>query len=699
MINNKIKLSSEFKVHTTKAIISIAFFALTYILILLSTIALTALCVYGGIKLILLKPMAFTLAFGLGMAGLGLSILVFLLKFLFKRSRADRSHLYEINRTEEPRLFELIDNIADQVGTTSPKKVYLSADVNAAVFYDSSFWSMFFPVKKNLQIGLGLVNTVTQSELEAILSHEFGHFSQKTMKVGSYVYNVNHVIFNMLYDNEAYERLIQKWADTNTYIQILLTFSSWITKGIQWILRRLYDIVNKSYMALSREMEFHADEIAANVTGFAPLKDSLLRIILAEHSFNRVLTFYEKRIADNLKSDNVYRDQSFVMSFLAGYNNIPVTNNLPQVTLEELNKFNKSRLVIKDQWASHPGIGERIERLEKTGLVSKDTRHSSASEIFSNIEKTQKELTNRIFEDVQYQSDARTIQAGEFQTIFREEFLEDTFSKIYNGYYDSKNPVQFEMDTSYPSEGNIKYDELFSDQKVDMVYTAAALQNDIETLRQIADKTNNIKTFDYDGKRYKRKDSNTLLSGLESELEQINEKIKDNDVRIFKFFYECERNRNNEARLEEIYREFFELDNKFDEKYVIYSRLFGELQFVHFTTPVDKIVSNFDRIEPMESELRSGIRDLIEDGLYNKLITKEISDNFESFLSEKREYFGAHGYNEQNLNTLFTALNNYAFLLTRGYFLHKKKLLDYQEELIKDQAPRLSVAIEGATGV
>jgi len=38
---------------------------------------------------------------------------------------------------------------------------------------------MFLPVKKNLQIGMALVNSVTVTEFKAILAHEFGHFSQK----------------------------------------------------------------------------------------------------------------------------------------------------------------------------------------------------------------------------------------------------------------------------------------------------------------------------------------------------------------------------------------------------------------------------------------------------------------------------------------------------------------------------------------
>jgi hypothetical protein len=36
--------------------------------------------------------------------------------------------------------------------------------------------------KKNLTIGIGLINSTSVGELKTILAHEFGHFSQRSMK-------------------------------------------------------------------------------------------------------------------------------------------------------------------------------------------------------------------------------------------------------------------------------------------------------------------------------------------------------------------------------------------------------------------------------------------------------------------------------------------------------------------------------------
>lgn len=80
----QIKVSSEFKAQTAKAIAFISLFILTYILMLALAVGLTVLCVYAGIFLILLKPMFITIVLGVGLGSLGILVLFFLLKFIVR---------------------------------------------------------------------------------------------------------------------------------------------------------------------------------------------------------------------------------------------------------------------------------------------------------------------------------------------------------------------------------------------------------------------------------------------------------------------------------------------------------------------------------------------------------------------------------------------------------------------------------------
>ncbi|MFT4071993.1 MAG: M48 family metalloprotease [Dysgonamonadaceae bacterium] len=677
-----VKLTSEFKKKTSQAVFSIILFISVYLLILLLACALTILCFFAGGFIIIAKPMFFTMIIGVGIASLGVLVLVFLLKFLFSSTQIDRTHLYEIKRQDEPQLFDLLDEIVTQVATRFPKKVYLSSDVNAAVFYDSSFWSMFFPVRKNLRIGMGLVNSLTKSELKAILSHELGHFSQRSMAVGSYVYNVNYIIYNMLFDNESYKRLIAKWAGTNRFFEIFITVAVKINGGIQWILRKMYNVVNKNYMGLSREMEFHADQIASQITGYKPLKDSLLRLSLADSTFNSVLSFYDQRIAANQKTENIFRDHLFVLNFVAQMNQIRLVNGFPDLTDQDKTSFYKSKLVLTDQWSSHPSIEDRVERLEKSGFLSDAIDNTPASAYFTDSLSIQKILTDSLFEQVKYEGTVSNIPFDDFRTQFENEYQENSFSVKYNGYYNLKNIVPFDIIEAENSNPDCEFDDLFSDKQVNMAYQNAALKNDIITLKQIASGEINYKSFDYDGIRYNKKDCEQLLVKLEKELAATDAELKKNDMRIFSYFRKEERIAGSENILKEMYQVFWEYDLRYEKRYEFYYQLSNELQFVNVNTPFENIRLNFSRIEPIEEKWKSEIKTILENPHLLQHFTQTEKDNLNLYLSSKWSYFGGVSYIDENLSILFNALSDYIGFLSRTFFLLKKDLLDYQIQII-----------------
>ena len=671
----EIQISSDFKKMTGKAIFAIILFILTYFFILALAVGMTVLCVIGGIALIKAQPGAATAMIGIGLASLGFLILIFLFKFLFKQHKVDRSHLTEIYEHDEPKLFSFIRDIVEEVKTDFPKRIYLSSDVNASVFYDSNFWSMIFPIRKNLQIGLGLVNTITEQEFKAILAHEFGHFSQRSMKVGSFVYNVNHIIYNMLYDNESFDKMITKWGDINWYFSIFVAIALKIIQGIQWILRRMYDFINISYMALSREMEFHADEIAAHVAGYMPLKESLLRMDLADYSYNVVLGYYESKIPENIKSKNIFKEQGYVLNFLAKHNKLSFKNNLPLVTEFDLSKYNKSKLTIKNQWASHPSTEERIRALEMTN-IKKENVEIPAILMFNNAERIQEIITEKLFSAVTYSANTISLDFEKFKNV-------KVKDEEYNSYYDNKNPIEFDVESIIDYQVSESFDELFSKEKVDMVYEYISSQNDKNMLNDITNKVFNIKTFDYEGIKYRSSEAQNLIPEIESSQNKIIDNIKVNDIKIYKYFYNKSLKNSDPAILKEKYINFFKLDSEYNNKADLYNRISKATDFINIVTPFAVIKENLNALLPLEQELKTEIKNL----LYNELLKNEISEqsneNFEKYLSKELEYFYSESYSNDNLQIFFNALHDYNYLLSRQYFLVKLDLLNHQIALCK----------------
>lgn len=679
-----IEVSKNFKKMTIKAIASIILFMIVYIILIAFAISLTILSALGGFFMIKNHPSFFTLMFGLGLASLGFYILAFLFKFLFKKHTIDLSHLLEIKQESEPKLFEFIREIVNEVNTDFPKKIYLSADVNASVFYDSNFWSLFFPVKKNLNIGLGLVNTITKQELKAILAHEFGHFSQKSMKVGSYVYYVNQIIFNMLYENDSFDKTMQKWGNSNNYFSIFLIISVKIIEVIQWILKKMYGLINVNYLALSREMEFHADEVAANVAGIHPLQESLLRMDLVDSAYNSVLRFYSDKISQNIKSRNIYSEQSFLLDFLAKDSQIEFKNGLPLVSELDINKFNKSKLNIENQWASHPSTQDRNAKLIKLNIYKEITENQMANAVFEDIDKIQEIITTKLFSSIESIETFDYLSLEDFKSEYQEQFEKNTFNSVYNGYYDNKNPNYFEINSLDKNSDASFFDALFNKEKIDMVYEFIALENDKIVIENIANKQISVKTFDYEGHKFKDKEALELLPKIEIEINDLKNKITENDISIFLFFNNLAKKDYRDGSLILKYKTFFNYDSEYGKRAGYYNDLINTTDFISVVTPIERIKSKLKTVYALEVNIKKEIKDMLSNELFKKELTTDIRESFELYLKEDWVYFSNNKYIDEELKIFYDAINNYIFILSRGYFLLKKDLLDFQIELLRN---------------
>jgi len=125
--------------------------------------------------------------FGLVLPFCSLMLTLFMAKSLFAVRKTGEPPGIEVFQEQEPELYAFLHELADEVGAPRPHRVFVTPEVNAAVFYDLSLLNLLFPSKKNLIIGLGLVNVLNLGELKAVLAHEFGHFAQGSMVVGRWV--------------------------------------------------------------------------------------------------------------------------------------------------------------------------------------------------------------------------------------------------------------------------------------------------------------------------------------------------------------------------------------------------------------------------------------------------------------------------------------------------------------------------------
>ena len=681
MIAQTVTVSDSFRAQALKAILSIVIFVLVFLLMIAFAIWLMIKCVTWALAIVIASPGFITLLLGIGLASLGFLVLYFLIKFLFKTHKVDRSHLIEIKRQDEPALFGLIDEIVQEVGTSFPKRVYLSADVNAAVFYDSSFWSMFLPIKKNLQIGLGLVNTVTTEEFKGILAHEFGHFSQSSMKVGSYVYNVNQIIYNMLYDNEGFDNMIQRWASVSWYFAIFVMVAVKIVQAIQWILAKLYNFINLSYLSLSREMEFHADEIAAHTTGSAPLGQSLLRMEMAQQAFNEVLQFYRQSATPGTLSANLYPEQRYALRFLAQENKVPIVDDLPQPESDDLHQFIKSKLVIDNQWASHPSTSDRVAALNRLSIPIPKPMPESANQLFQELQYRQEQLTRQLFPRDEQAEGTAVLELESFATQFDSYSAANRFHPIYNGYFDQRNPGPISLDA--PAERTpLDLADLLGEDKVGLANEQATITYDLQIIEHIASGQTAIKTFDYDGRKYKQREGKALVVSLKKRSAELAAALQQNDQQLYLAFLQMAQQRGETGILRNHYQAYYDFDAGLDKELEIYNTMNQLLQFTNEVTPVEQIRAKFSNLEPYEQILREKIQHMLDDSFYSDFLAPLTLDHFKRYLSKEWRYFGTENYFAESLNVLFLALEYYKQAIFQAHFQYRKRLLDYQASLV-----------------
>lgn len=679
-----LNVSSAYKSMTLRALLSIVLFAIVYLLFVGLGVVLAGYCLYWA-ALIVSSHLAFiTIIMGAGIASVGLLVMYSLLRFMFKTQKTDRSALIEITASEEPELFNMINSLVKEVETNAPKHVYLSHDVNACVFYDSGFWSMILPVKKNLQIGLGLVNSVTVNELKAVLAHEFGHFSQSTMKIGSYVYNCNQVIYNILFD-ENYHSLRNQLAELHGILALFGYISDFIVGFIRWVLKGMYSLINLSYMGLSREMEFNADEIAANVAGSSPLISSLLRMSFSDNAYQKVIGYYDYKMQDSYITQNLYSQQRFVMRFDAIKNNLSETNYFPVITQEDLNKYNKSKLVVKDQWASHPNTEDRIKALERINIIIENPDNRKAEVLFKNFKETSERVTNKLFSSVNYANPVINIDDDKFIEDYTTRYNETSFNELFGSYYDNKNPAEINADALLSEMEPVKSaHDLFNSNAEDKVYSLISLENDREFVQQVWNGTYKIKSFDYDGQRYKNNNLKTLIDDLSLEINELKDEIAKYDVRIYKYFYSLAEKQLKADTYQTLYHQFIEYGKEFEKLVDIYNNIVKNSTFISEQTPFEEIKKKIKVLRKEENKLAEALKKIVQDPSFEPELNEDIKKSFSLYLSnEEWEYFMGTKYDDAALNVLFTAVNNFYPTISNKYFRLKKELLNFMAELEK----------------
>jgi Zn-dependent protease with chaperone function len=394
---------------------------------LLTIVLLSVLLVGFYLWLALLAvalPIAITLAVARGEYGNYLLVLVGgiyffygVLTILLIRFRAHEGIIQQ--RIDSPELFSLIEAVCAQVDAPCAKLVRFMPGATIDVSEEESMLLVPFVSRKALNIGVAILQSLTVTEFQAILAHEFAHFSRRVPVVYRLMYRVRQALLK--YGGYT-DRLSSEWneripgAGCGVVLLLPVTLCFHLFAGI-------FLCIAQSF---ARDGELAADNMAALAYGsdtlVTALKKCMVEGSLFERNLPHAIVFLAKM---NSESENLYQRYRAFRDQVNGDTIQQIWNKLEQGQPARSDKY--------------PSISERLEHLRSVGTApekdlggigrseglpvctsSMDQR--TVREIIDNAEEIEKRLSHKLLAsaqhvDEQMRPQPRRIHSQLFRTL------------------------------------------------------------------------------------------------------------------------------------------------------------------------------------------------------------------------------------------------------------------------------------------
>lgn len=379
---------------------------------------------------------------------------VFMWKAFFFVRRNKELPGVEIKPEDQPELFAFLHQLADQIGAPRVHRVFVTPEVNASVFYDLSILNFLLPTKKNLAIGLGLVNTLNRSEFTAVLAHEFGHFAQSTMAVGRWAHIGEQIASNIIGKRDALDAILRFIAG----IDLRVAWIGWLMQAIVWSIRSVMETVFKwvllAQRALMREMEFQADRVAVAVAGSDAIVHALYRLQPADEDWDATVQFLNQELRKGYGVRDPYQIHRRIGQHLRLITDEPKRGLSPISTRERV--FEERLAQPPRMWLTHPSNTEREDHAKSNYVRGvEDSRESWT--FFRNPSELRQAIGSFLLKDLKKQpeflSDEEAIKRLDDDYVIP---IHDT---SYRGAY-----VGRKLTLSYPDASSLTSDGLPADE-------------------------------------------------------------------------------------------------------------------------------------------------------------------------------------------------------------------------------------------
>ncbi|MFD7446433.1 M48 family metalloprotease [Streptomyces sp. NPDC059909] len=284
--------------------------------------------------------------------------------FMLRTPKDEGTAGLRVTEADEPRLWAMVRELAQQVGTRSPSEIVLTGDVNAAVTEDARFLGLLAGPRR-LYLGVPLMQGLSEGQLKAVLAHELGHFSNadtrlaaltwrgRTQVVRTIAHFEERAAKTQAKEQARQEKKNAKAVAKGRKAKDVETGSAGITYRT---MARIYTAYAKFYfratLAGSRRQEYAADVAAARIAG----RDATAAALREIPALDAAHDFYMGRYATLGAGARLLPPRGEVFG---GFGRMLTARELELVPM-------RADLPTEpvSPYDSHPPIAERVRRIE-----------------------------------------------------------------------------------------------------------------------------------------------------------------------------------------------------------------------------------------------------------------------------------------------------------------------------------------------
>jgi len=492
-------------------------------------------------------------------------LFVFTLKFIFKLKNHKFENRLKLEKSKNPQLWAFITKICEETGAPKPKSIYVDPDVNAYVAYSNMWLSLFLPVRKELTIGMGLTDCLNLSEFKAVISHEFGHFAQRSMKIGSYIISANTIIHDMIFDRDKWDDLLDQWRASD----IRLSAAAWLITPIIWIIRQIlnlfYQFLNIMYSSLSREMEFNADKVAISTSGSDAIIAALWKLDEGSNNWNSTVNHAYLASQKKIFVENLYVHNALQIARGAEKQE-NLLNQLPEDNRGGKHYFSVSEASKVSMYASHPPNDKREDNA-KVPYVDCAADDRSPWLLFGNKEELQKKMTTLLYKQYFDKSAENHVTARAFEDFIKTEtqgteLLEEYDNSFQDRFMHVAALSDLKQAAAKMEAPSISILDTMKSELKTLMQPVKEIEELMSKAQQIAQGTSKEKSFSFKGVEYNKKNLENGYTSLVKQREEIfNENFKQWDTSFCAFHYALAEKQGKTIQLVKHYQQHEALSN------------------------------------------------------------------------------------------------------------------------------------------